>query len=81
MNAPDRLRKLLAEPGLIVMPAVWDGLTAKRRHGYCQRIYEIELARGTRCLRQGSAGEPGGWAPTCAGWPRMGSCPTFLVRL
>src|SRR5262245_12511572 len=29
MNAPDRLRKLLAEPGLIVMPAVWDGLTAK----------------------------------------------------
>jgi 2-methylisocitrate lyase-like PEP mutase family enzyme len=29
MNAPDRLRKLLAEPGLVVMPAVWDGLTAK----------------------------------------------------
>jgi len=29
MNAPDRLLKLLAEPGLIVMPAVWDGLTAK----------------------------------------------------
>jgi 2-methylisocitrate lyase-like PEP mutase family enzyme len=29
MNAPDRLRKLLVEPGLIVMPAVWDGLTAK----------------------------------------------------
>jgi PEP phosphonomutase and related enzymes len=23
MNAPDRLRKLLAEPGLVVMPAVW----------------------------------------------------------
>src|SRR3954470_542352 len=29
MNSPDRLRALLAEPGLIVMPAVWDGLTAK----------------------------------------------------
>ncbi|MFO1080315.1 MAG: isocitrate lyase/PEP mutase family protein [Reyranellaceae bacterium] len=26
---PDRLRALLAEPGLVVMPAVWDGLTAK----------------------------------------------------
>jgi 2-methylisocitrate lyase-like PEP mutase family enzyme len=29
MNAPDRLRKLLAEPGFVVMPAVWDGLTGK----------------------------------------------------
>jgi len=29
MNAPDRLRKLLAEPGFVVMPAVWDGLPAK----------------------------------------------------
>src|SRR5881396_2757069 len=29
MSAPDRLRKLLAEPGFVVMPAVWDGLTAK----------------------------------------------------
>src|SRR5215510_1640780 len=29
LSAPARLRKLLAEPGLIVMPAVWDGLTAK----------------------------------------------------
>ncbi|BBK36908.1 carboxyvinyl-carboxyphosphonate phosphorylmutase [Allostella sp. ATCC 35155] len=29
MNAPDRLRKLLAEPGLVTMPAVWDGLSAK----------------------------------------------------
>ena len=28
-TAPDRLRALLAEPGLVVMPAVWDGLTAK----------------------------------------------------
>src|SRR5664280_1687295 len=29
MTAPDRLRALLAEPGFVVMPAVWDGLTAK----------------------------------------------------
>ncbi|MSP05750.1 MAG: isocitrate lyase/PEP mutase family protein [Acetobacteraceae bacterium] len=29
MNAPARLRALLAEPGFVTMPAVWDGLTAK----------------------------------------------------
>jgi len=29
MNAPDRMRALLKEPGLILMPAVWDGLSAK----------------------------------------------------
>jgi 2-methylisocitrate lyase-like PEP mutase family enzyme len=29
MTPPDRLRALFAEPGFIVMPAVWDGLTAK----------------------------------------------------
>jgi 2-methylisocitrate lyase-like PEP mutase family enzyme len=29
MTAPERLRALLKEPGLVVMPAVWDGLTAK----------------------------------------------------
>jgi 2-methylisocitrate lyase-like PEP mutase family enzyme len=28
-SAPDQFRKILAEPGLVVMPAVWDGLTAK----------------------------------------------------
>jgi 2-methylisocitrate lyase-like PEP mutase family enzyme len=33
MNAPDRLRNLLAEPGLVVMPAVWDGITAKLTYG------------------------------------------------
>jgi 2-methylisocitrate lyase-like PEP mutase family enzyme len=33
MNAPDRLRKLLAEPGFVVMPAVWDGLSAKLTAG------------------------------------------------
>ena len=29
MNQPDRLRALLAQPGFIAMPAVWDGLSAK----------------------------------------------------
>ena len=29
MNAPARLRALLAEPAFVVMPAIWDGLTAK----------------------------------------------------
>jgi 2-methylisocitrate lyase-like PEP mutase family enzyme len=29
MNAPQRMRALLAEPGLVVMPAVWDGLSAR----------------------------------------------------
>jgi len=29
MNAPDRLRALMREPGMIVMPAVWDGISAK----------------------------------------------------
>jgi 2-methylisocitrate lyase-like PEP mutase family enzyme len=28
-TAPERLRTLLAKPGLVAMPAVWDGLTAK----------------------------------------------------
>jgi 2-methylisocitrate lyase-like PEP mutase family enzyme len=33
MTAPDRLRALLAEPDFVVMPAVWDGLTAKLTSG------------------------------------------------
>jgi 2-methylisocitrate lyase-like PEP mutase family enzyme len=33
MAAPDRLRALLAEPGLVIMPAVWDGLSAKLAAG------------------------------------------------
>jgi 2-methylisocitrate lyase-like PEP mutase family enzyme len=29
VTPPERMRALLAEPGFVVMPAVWDGLTAK----------------------------------------------------
>ena len=29
MTAPERMRALLAEPGLVLMPAVWDGISAK----------------------------------------------------
>lgn len=29
MTPPDRMRALLAEPELVIMPAIWDGLTAK----------------------------------------------------
>ena len=29
MTPPEKLRALLAQPGFVVMPAVWDGLTAK----------------------------------------------------
>ncbi len=33
MNAPARMRALLAKPDFVVMPAVWDGLTAKMTTG------------------------------------------------
>jgi 2-methylisocitrate lyase-like PEP mutase family enzyme len=33
MSHPARLRALLTEPGLVVMPAVWDGLSAKLAAG------------------------------------------------
>src|SRR3954447_21754010 len=29
MSPPDRLRSLLLDPGFIVMPAIWDGISAK----------------------------------------------------
>ncbi len=32
MTPPQRLRALLDEPGFVVMPAIWDGLTSKLTH-------------------------------------------------
>ena len=32
MTPPERMRALLAEPGFVAMPAVWDGLTARLAH-------------------------------------------------
>src|SRR4051812_26738078 len=32
-SAPDRLRDVLSQPGLVVMPAVWDGISAKLTAG------------------------------------------------
>ena len=48
MTAPDRLRALLAEPGFVVMPAVWDGLTAEthRCAGFKTRVSVRLLCRG-----------------------------------
>lgn len=33
MTPPDRMRALLAEPGFVVMPAVWDGMSARLTAG------------------------------------------------
>ena len=33
MTPPEKLRALLAKPGFVVMPAVWDGLSAKLAAG------------------------------------------------
>lgn len=33
MTAPERMRALLAEPGFVTMPAVWDGITARLTTG------------------------------------------------
>jgi len=32
MTPPERMRALLAKPGFVAMPAIWDGLTAKLTH-------------------------------------------------
>ena len=46
MTAPQRLRALLAKPGLIVMPAVWDGITAKLA---AEAGYETAFLSGSCC--------------------------------
>ena len=47
MNPPARLRALLAEPDFVVMPAVWDGLTAKlAAGGRLQDRFPLRIMRG-----------------------------------
>src|SRR3990170_4434196 len=54
MNLPDRLRSLLAKPGFVVMPAVWDGLTAKLAAG---AGYETAFLSGS-CVAASRLGGP-----------------------
>ncbi len=50
MSPPDRFRALLAEPGFIVMPAVWDGLSAKlaAQAGFKTAFMSGSCVAGTR---------------------------------
>ncbi len=50
MTPPDRFRALLAEPGFIAMPAVWDGLSAKlaAQAGFPDRVHVRLLRSGAR---------------------------------
>src|SRR5271155_583968 len=54
MSAPERLRALLAEPGFVVMPAVWDGLTAKLTH---EAGFETAFLSGS-CVAASRLGGP-----------------------
>jgi 2-methylisocitrate lyase-like PEP mutase family enzyme len=54
MNYPDRLRALLAKPGFVVMPAVWDGLSAKLAAG---AGYETAFLSGS-CVAASRLGGP-----------------------
>ena len=50
MTPPDRLRSLLARPGFVVMPAVWDGLSAKlaARAGFATAFMSGSCVAATR---------------------------------
>jgi 2-methylisocitrate lyase-like PEP mutase family enzyme len=54
MTPPDRLRALLAEPGFVVMPAVWDGLSAKLA---AQAGFKTAFLSGS-CVAAGRIGGP-----------------------
>jgi 2-methylisocitrate lyase-like PEP mutase family enzyme len=54
MTPPERLRALLAEPGFVVMPAVWDGITAKLAAG---AGYRTAFLSGS-CVAAGRLGGP-----------------------
>jgi 2-methylisocitrate lyase-like PEP mutase family enzyme len=54
MNTPDRLRALLAQPGFIAMPAVWDGISAKLAAG---AGFKTAFLSGS-CVAAGRLGGP-----------------------
>jgi len=54
MTPPERMRALLAKPGFVVMPAVWDGLTAKLTH---QTGFETAFLSGS-CVAASRLGGP-----------------------
>jgi 2-methylisocitrate lyase-like PEP mutase family enzyme len=54
MNYPDRLRALLAQPGFIAMPAVWDGISAKLTAG---AGFKTAFLSGS-CVAAGRLGGP-----------------------
>lgn len=54
MTAPERFRELLAKPGFIVMPAVWDGLSAKLA---AEAGFETSFLSGS-CVAAGRLGGP-----------------------
>jgi 2-methylisocitrate lyase-like PEP mutase family enzyme len=54
MNPPARLRAVLSEPGFVVMPAVWDGLSAKLAAG---AGFKTAFLSGS-CVAAGRLGGP-----------------------
>ena len=54
MTAPERLRALLAQPGFVTMPAVWDGITARLA---AEAGYETAFLSGS-CVAASRLGGP-----------------------
>ncbi len=54
MTPPDRLRALLSRPGMLTMPAVWDGLTARLTH---EAGFETAFLSGS-CVAASRLGGP-----------------------
>jgi 2-methylisocitrate lyase-like PEP mutase family enzyme len=50
---PERLRALLAQPGFVTMPAVWDGLSAKLA---AEAGFETAFLSAPAVRRRASAG-------------------------
>ncbi len=73
MSNPDRLRALLAEPSFVVMPAVWDGLTAKLTAAAGFRTAFLSAGRTSISCRSAKCSIRSRWCmaphPTCWCWP------------